>query len=109
MLKITAMDEFLDDVKSYNTNRNVLLYKIIMLLTIAKVQLLNKPYIHYIDIKRPAGNHWTDILIRQQETTELPYNDMFIKMLTWTLLTKGFIYYWSLESITSVHIKMLNM
>ncbi len=27
----TAMDEFLDDVKSYNTNRNLLLYKIIML------------------------------------------------------------------------------
>ncbi len=24
----TAMDEILDDVKSYNTNRNVLLYKI---------------------------------------------------------------------------------
>ena len=44
MLKITAMDEFLDDVKSYNTNRNLLLYKIIMLLTIAKVQMLNEPY-----------------------------------------------------------------
>jgi hypothetical protein len=28
-----------------------------------------------------AGN-WTYILIRQQETTELPYNNMFIKMLT---------------------------
>ncbi len=55
-----------------------------MLLTIAKVQMLNKPYIHYKDIKvmnTSAGNHWTDILIRQQETTELPYNDMFIKML----------------------------
>jgi hypothetical protein len=47
----TAMDEFLDDVKSYNTNRNFLLYKIIMLLTIAKVQMLNMPYIQYIDIK----------------------------------------------------------
>jgi hypothetical protein len=32
-------------------NKNLLLYKIMMLLTIAKVQLLNKPYIHYIDIK----------------------------------------------------------
>ncbi len=29
----TAMDEFLDDVKSYNTNRDLLLYKITMLLT----------------------------------------------------------------------------
>jgi hypothetical protein len=29
----TAMDEILDDVKSYNTNRDLLLYKIIMLLT----------------------------------------------------------------------------
>jgi hypothetical protein len=43
------MDEFLDDIKSYNTNRNLLLYKNIMLLTIAKVQMLNKPYIHYKD------------------------------------------------------------
>jgi hypothetical protein len=51
MLKITAMDEFLDNVKSYHTNRNLLLYKIIMLLTTAKVQMLNKPYIHYIDVK----------------------------------------------------------
>jgi hypothetical protein len=34
---------------------------------------------------------------------------MFIKMLIWTLLTKGFFYYRCLESITSVHIKMLNM
>ncbi len=41
MLKITAMDEFLYDVKSYNINRNLLHYKIIMLLTIAKVQMLN--------------------------------------------------------------------
>ena len=32
-------------------NRNLLLNKIIMLLTIAKVPMLNKPYIHYIDIK----------------------------------------------------------
>jgi hypothetical protein len=41
---------FLDDVKSYNTNRDLLLYKIIML-NIAKAQMLNNPYIHYIDIK----------------------------------------------------------
>ncbi len=32
-------------------NRNLLQYKIIILLTKAKVQMLNKPYIHYIDIK----------------------------------------------------------
>jgi hypothetical protein len=54
-------------------------------LTITKVQMLNKPNIHYIDIKvmnTSAGNHWTDILIRQQVTTELPYYNMFIKMLT---------------------------
>ena len=51
MLKMNAMDEFLDDVKSYNTNRDLLLFKIITLLTIAKVQMLNKPYIHYIDVK----------------------------------------------------------
>jgi hypothetical protein len=43
-VKNHCMDEFLDDVKSYNTNRNLLLHKIIMLLTIAKVQMLNKPY-----------------------------------------------------------------
>ncbi len=42
---------FLDDFKSYNPNRDSLLYKIIMLLTIAKVQVLNKPYIYYKDIK----------------------------------------------------------
>jgi hypothetical protein len=46
----TAMDEILDDVKYYNTNRSLLLYKIIVLFTIAKVQILNKPYIHCIDI-----------------------------------------------------------
>ncbi len=31
--------------------------------------MLNKPYIHYIDVKiiqRQQDNHWTDILIRQQ-------------------------------------------
>ena len=32
-------------------NGNFLLYKIIIILTIAKAQMLNKPYIHYIDIK----------------------------------------------------------
>ncbi len=32
-------------------NRNFLFYKIIIILTIAKAQMLNKPYIHYIDIK----------------------------------------------------------
>ncbi len=31
MLEITAMDEFLDDVKSYNTIKDLLLYKMIML------------------------------------------------------------------------------
>jgi hypothetical protein len=45
--------------------RNLLLYKIIMLLTIAKVQMLNKPYIHYIDIKV--------INNVKQETTELSF------------------------------------
>ncbi len=46
----TAMDEILDDVKSitqigicYSTRYNAL--------TIAKVQMLNKPYVHCIDIK----------------------------------------------------------
>jgi hypothetical protein len=66
-------------------NRNLLLYKIIILLTIAKAQMLNKPYIHYIDIKvmnNVSRKPLADILIRQQETTELPYNDMFFKMLT---------------------------
>ena len=32
-------------------NGNLLLYKNISALTIAKVQMLNRPYIHYIDIK----------------------------------------------------------
>jgi hypothetical protein len=38
---------FLDEVKSYNTIKALLLYKI----AVAKEQMLNKPYIHYIDIK----------------------------------------------------------
>jgi hypothetical protein len=43
---------FLDDVKSYNTIKDLLLYKKIMLNhTVAKAQMLSKPYIHYIDIK----------------------------------------------------------
>ena len=43
---------FLDDVKSYNTIKDLLLFKIIMLnYTVAKAQMLSKPYIHYIDIK----------------------------------------------------------
>jgi hypothetical protein len=43
--------------------------------------MLNKPYIYYIDVKViNSRNHWTDIVIRQQEITGLPYNDMFIKM-----------------------------
>jgi hypothetical protein len=38
------------------------------MLTIEKAQMLNKPYIHYIDVKimNNVSNHWTDILIRQQ-------------------------------------------
>ncbi len=42
---------------------------------------VNKPYIHYIDVKsneQSAGNHWTDILIRQQEIAAPPHNYMFI-------------------------------
>jgi hypothetical protein len=67
--------------------------------------MLNKPYIHYIDVKvrtTSAGNHWTDILVRQQEIAGLPYNDMFIKMLH---EQKGFFCYKGLESLASVHIK----
>ncbi len=39
----------LDDVKSYNTIKDLLLYN--NMLTIAKAQMLSKPYIHYIDVK----------------------------------------------------------
>jgi hypothetical protein len=59
-------------------NRNLLLYKNY----IAKVLMLNKPYIHYKDVKsneQSAGNHWTDILVRQQEFAGPPHNDMFIR------------------------------
>ncbi len=62
-------------------NRNLLLYKNYDAF-IAKVQMLNKPYIHYTDVKsneQSAGNHWTDILIRQQEFAGPPHNDMFIR------------------------------
>ncbi len=44
--------------------------------------MLNKPYIHYKDVKsneQSAGNHWTDILVRQQEFAGPPHNDMFIR------------------------------
>ncbi len=63
-------------------NRTLLLYKNYDALTIAKVQMLNKPCIHYIDVKsseQSAGNHWTDILIRQQEFAGPTHNDMFIR------------------------------
>jgi hypothetical protein len=63
-------------------NRNLLLYKNHDTLTQAKAQMLNKPYIHYIDVKineQSAGSHWTDILIRQQEIAGPPRNDMFIR------------------------------
>ncbi len=63
-------------------NRNLLLYKNYNALTIAKVKILNKPYIHHIDVKsneQSGGNHWSDILIRQQEIAGPPHNDMFIR------------------------------
>jgi|LakMenE01Jun11ns_1017448.scaffolds.fasta_scaffold8649767_2 hypothetical protein len=63
-------------------SRNLLLYKNYDTLTIAKAQMLNKPYIHYKDVKsdeQSAGNHWTDILIGQQEMAGPPHNDMFIR------------------------------
>ncbi len=50
MLKINAMDEFLD-VKSYNTKQEFVSIQGYDALTIAKVQMLNKPHIHYIDGK----------------------------------------------------------
>jgi hypothetical protein len=56
--------------------------------------MLNKPYIHYIDIKimnnLSRRCNWTDTIIRQQEVQlDCSYNDNFIKMLIWTLLTKA--------------------
>ncbi len=39
----------LNDVKSYNTIKDLLLEN--TMLTIVKAQMLNKPYIHYIDVK----------------------------------------------------------
>jgi hypothetical protein len=51
MLKITAMGKFLDDVKSYNTKKEFVTIQEYDALTIEKVQMLNKPYIHYIDVK----------------------------------------------------------
>jgi hypothetical protein len=64
-------------------NRNLLLYKNYDTLTLAKAQMLSKPYIHYIDVKsneqRQQEIAATDILIRQQEIAGPPYNDMFIR------------------------------
>jgi hypothetical protein len=45
MLEIIVGDWIvLDDVKSYNTIKDLLLY---IALTIVKAKMLNKPYIHY--------------------------------------------------------------
>ncbi len=41
----------LDDVKSYNTIKDLLLYINMLSYCTAKAQMLNKPYIHYIDVK----------------------------------------------------------
>ncbi len=68
----------LNDVKSYNTIKDLLLY--IICSTITKVQMLNKPYIHHIDVKI-MNNHWTDIYKTAGQPLNCSYNDMFIKML----------------------------
>jgi len=73
------MDEFLDDVKSYNTKQDLLLYKNYNALTIAKVKILNKPYIHHIDVKSNEQCQ-QEITGLTSLTAGLPYNDMFIKM-----------------------------
>ena len=41
----------MNDVKSYNTIKDLLLYNNTVCSTIAKAQMLNKPYIDYIDVK----------------------------------------------------------
>ena len=73
--------------------------------------MLNKPSIQYIDIKimnnisrKPLD--WHPYKTARQ-SLNCSYKDIFIKVLTWTLLTKGFFYYRRLELITSVHKKML--
>jgi hypothetical protein len=76
----------LNDVKSYNTIKDLLLYNNMLVSTIAKAHMLNKPYIHYIDVKIMNNVsrrcNWTDTIIRQQAVQlDCSYNDMFIKML----------------------------
>ncbi len=39
----------MDDIKSYNTIKDLLLPNI--MLTIVKAEMLSEPYIHYIDVK----------------------------------------------------------
>ncbi len=41
----------LDDVKSYNTNKDLLLYKNILMRYYNKSVDVKKPYIHYIAVK----------------------------------------------------------
>jgi hypothetical protein len=51
MLKITLLWMiFLDDVKSYNTKKEFVTVQEHDSLTIAKVQMLNKPYIHDVKV-----------------------------------------------------------
>jgi hypothetical protein len=47
--------------------------------------MLNKPYIHYIDVKIMYNVsrrcNWTDTIRQQAVQLDCPYNDMFINML----------------------------
>ncbi len=57
----------MNDVKSYNTIKDLLLYNNMLISTIAKAQMLNKPYFHYIDVKIMNNVsrrcNWTDTII----------------------------------------------
>jgi hypothetical protein len=85
MLEITLVLEwvFLDDVKSYNTNKDSLLYKDTLNISVNynKSIGVGKPYIHYIAVKVMNNVSRKSVDWHPYKTAGipgLPYNDMFI-------------------------------
>ncbi len=81
MLEITAMvDEDKAWMMSNPITQERICYFTIICSTIAQAQMLNKPYIHYMDVKIMNRRcNWTDTIIRQQAVQlNCSYNDMFI-------------------------------
>ncbi len=104
MLEITLFLGWLslDDVKSYNTNRDLLLYKNILMRYYNKSVDVKKPYIQYIAVKvmnnvSRKSLDWHPY--KAAGIPGLPYKDIFIiDVNIRTLLTKGLFCYRSLET-----------